>query len=81
MSLFWNSSDTLYKDIFAKRIELTVKGTPKQIELISELIKLIETVNQSMKENSGGSNKSFKISAIFLKKLLGEFYTNLRNIE
>ena len=30
-----------------------------------------------MKENSGGSSKTFKMPAIFLKKLLGEFYTNL----
>jgi hypothetical protein len=34
-----------------------------------------------MKETSGGGNRTLKIPAIFLKKLLGEFYTNLRNIE
>jgi len=42
---------------------------------------MIETVNTNYKENAGNTIKVFKIPAIFLKRVLGEYYCNLKYVE
>ena len=42
---------------------------------------MIEEASKKHRENNGVIEKFFKIPAIFLKRVLGEHYTNLKNVE
>ncbi len=45
------------------------------------MIKILEKLNTKHKENSGNIQKKFKIPAIFLKRVLGEYFCNLKEVE
>lgn len=81
ISIFWHNSDTSYRNIFNKKIELTVIGSEFQLQFMHKIIQQIQNLNQTYKENSGSIIKQFKIPAIFLKRVLGEYYCNLKNVE
>ena len=81
LSMFWNNNDTSYKNFYYKVIELTLLGTEPQLRFIHSIITIIEYVVKNYKENSGIIENSFKIPAIFLKRVLGEYYCNLKEVE
>lgn len=81
VSMFWNNNDTSYKNFYYKVIELTLIGTEEQLSFTNSIIALIEHVVKKFKENSGIIENSFKIPAIFLKRVLGEYYCNLKEVE
>lgn len=81
LSMFWNNSDSSYKNFFVKQIELTIIATSQQIVFVESILKLIEDSAKNFKENSGNVEKCFRIPAIFLKRVLGEYYSNLKAVE
>jgi hypothetical protein len=81
LSMFWNNSDSSYKNFFVKQIELTIIATSQQIVFVESILKLIEESSKNFKENSGNVEKCFRIPAIFLKRVLGEYYCNLKTVE
>lgn len=81
MRVFWDMSDCANRNFFLKDIELTVIGTKTQTDLALRVIKLIEACARRLKDNAGFTENSFRIPAIFLKRLLGEYNQNLKNLE
>lgn len=81
MRLFWNISDSRHSNFFLKAIELTFIGTRLQADLVGKIIKLIESSARRLKDNSCYTENSFKIPAIFLKRLVGEYSQNIKNLE
>ena len=81
LSMFWNNNDTTYKNFYYKSIEFTVIGTKEQLAFVHNVVTLIESAAKNFKENNGILENSFKIPAIFLKRVLGEYYCNLKDVE
>jgi len=81
LSMFWNNNDTSYKNFYYKSIEFTVIGTKQQLAFVHNIVTLIENAAKNFKENNGLVENSFKIPAIFLKRVLGEYYCNLKEVE
>lgn len=81
LSMFWNNNDTTYKNFYYKSIEFTVIGTKQQLAFVHNIVTLIENAAKTFKENNGIVENSFKIPAIFLKRVLGEYYCNLKEVE
>lgn len=81
MSLFWNISDSRSRNFFIKSIELTCIGTKPQIELVSRVIKIIEVAARRQRDNAGFTESSFRMPAIFLKRMLQEFMTGPKYLE
>ena len=81
LSMFWNNNDTSYKNFYYKSIEFTVIGTKQQLTFVHNIVTLIENAAKNFKENNGIVENSFKIPAIFLKRVLGEYYCNLKEVE
>lgn len=81
LSMFWNNNDTSYKNFYYKSIEFTVIGTKQQLAFVHNIVALIESAAKMFKENNGIVENSFKIPAIFLKRVLGEYYCNLKEVE
>lgn len=81
MRIFWINNDQYYRQYFLKQIEVTITCTKSQGEIVDELFSTIEEAAKNFKESIGSVEKSFKIPAIFLKRVLGEYYTNLKAVE
>lgn len=81
LSMFWNNNDTSYKNFYYKSIEFTVIGTKQQLAFVHNIVTMIENAAKNFKENNGIVENSFKIPAIFLKRVLGEYYCNLKDVE
>jgi histone-lysine N-methyltransferase SETD2/UMP-CMP kinase len=57
-------------DFFKKNIDLSVVGTPCQIELFSEVFSLIEFVIRELKKEMGIVEGQIKVPIIYLKRLI-----------
>ena len=79
--IFWVNNEHYYRQYFLKQIEVNINCTATQNEFIDALFNLIEESTKNFKESIGHVEKSFKIPAIFLKRVLGEYYTNLKQVE
>lgn len=78
---FWGKNEQYYRQYFLKQIEVSINCSSSQSEYIDILFNLIEESTINFKESIGSAEKSFKIPAIFLKRVLGEYYTNLKSVE
>lgn len=79
--VFWVNNDSYFRQYFVKQIEVSISCPASQGDIIDELLNLIEEAAKNYKESIGSVEKSFRIPAIFLKRLLGEYYMNLKAIE
>lgn len=78
---FWGKNEHYHRQYFLKQIEVSINCSSTQSEFIDLLFDLIEESTKNFKESIGSAEKSFKIPAIFLKRVLGEYYTNLKSVE
>lgn len=79
--VFWNNSDLSLKNIFAKNSELRFNCKPKEKEFVNDLLKFIKNCVINYRENSGTIENSFQVPAIFLKRVLGEYYFNSKFVQ
>lgn len=81
MRVFWNASDTSYRSPFTKSVELTVIGTQSHTSVAARLVRLVEVAVKKLKDSSGFLEASFRLPAIFLRRVLGEHCQALRALE
>ena len=81
INVFWNNSDISYKNFFARNSELRCNCRPEEEQFVADLLKFIEGCVVSYRESSGSIDNSFKVPAIFLKRVLGEYYRNSKYVE
>lgn len=79
--VFWNNSDISYKNFFARNSELRCGCRPEEKEFVSDLLRFIQKCVVAYRETSGTVENSFRIPAIFLKRVLGEYYRNSKYVE
>ena len=79
--VFWNNSDISYRNFFTSKSELRCGCRPEEKIFVSDLLLYIRLCVLSYKETSGTVDNSFDIPAIFLKRVLGEYYRNSKFVE
>lgn len=79
--VFWNNSDISYKNFFSRNTELRCGCRAEEKKFVSDLLLFIQRCVVAYKETSGTVENSFKIPAIFLKQVLGEYYRNSKYVE
>lgn len=79
--VFWNNSDISYKNFFARNSELRCGCRPEEKEFVSDLLRFIQKCVVAYRETSGTVENKFRIPAIFLKRVLGEYYRNSKYVE
>jgi hypothetical protein len=79
--VFWNNSDISYKNFFARNSELRCGCRPEEKAFVSDLLRFIQRCVVVYRETSGTVENSFRIPAIFLKQVLGEYYKNSKFVE
>ena len=79
--VFWNNSDISYKNFFARNSELRCGCRPEEKDFVSDLLRFIQRCVVGYRETSGTVENSFRIPAIFLKQVLGEYYRNSKFVE
>jgi hypothetical protein len=79
--VFWNNSDISYKNFFSRNSELRCGCRPEEKDFVSNLLRFIQRCVVVYRETSGTVENSFRIPAIFLKQVLGEYYRNSKFVE
>ena len=79
--VFWNNSDNSYRNFFTTKSELRCGCRPVEKTFVSDLLLYIRQCVLMYKETSGTVDNSFDIPAIFLKRVLGEYYRNSKFVE
>lgn len=79
--VFWNNSDISYKNFFARNSELRCGCRPEERRFVADLLRFIQRCVVAYRESSGSVESSFRIPAIFLKRVLGEYYRNSKFVE